>query len=149
MISFKQFISESYSGKINWSPPNAEFEHHEVHYQLNQHDEHNHLPDWVHKRLKQLANKREWHKAMNNGQTKTYTRKDVENTNNTGDRWKDVEADAKKRRARKLYGPDKKVERPIILKNPSTGERHLIGGHHRVTYSTQVLNQPAEVHEIT
>lgn len=149
MRTFSDFLSEAYQGKINWTDPNADKEHDEVHYQLAQHEQDPHLPDWVHNRLKQLKNKNEWNKAIANGKPKVYSRNDVRNTNNTGDRWKDVEKDQKKRRAPTLYGSDKKVERSIILKNPKTGERHLIGGHHRVTYVTDVMKRPTEVHEIT
>ena len=149
MKTFKEFLEESYQGRINWTKPNADAEHDEVDYQLKSHAETPHLPDWAHKRLKELSNKEEWNKAISNGRTKVYTRKDVRNTNNTGDQWKDVEKDAKKRRAPKLYGKDKKVERSIVLKNPKTGERHLISGHHRATYVTDVMRRPTEVHEIT
>lgn len=146
------FLNEAYQGKINWTKPSADKEHDEVHYQVAQHEEdpeNSNLPDWAHKRLKQLKDKNEWNKAMKNGKRKVYSRNDVMNTNNTGDRWKDVENDEKKRRAPTLYGKDKKVERPIVLRNPETGERHLIGGHHRMTYSTDVMKRPVEVHEIT
>lgn len=152
MKSFRAFITdldEAYSGAINWAHPNADKEHDEVHYQLASHEEHPFLPDWAHKRLAQLKDKGEWNKAIKNGKPKSYSRNDVRNTNNTGDKWGDVEKDEKKRRAPTLYGKDKKVERPIILKNPETGERHLVGGHHRATYVTDVLKKPVEVHEIT
>jgi hypothetical protein len=36
----------------------------------------------------------------------------------------------------------------LNLENPETGERHLVGGHHRATYVTDVLKRPTEVHEI-
>lgn len=149
MKSFLEFTNESYTGKINWSAPDADKEHGEVHHQLAAHEEDPHLPDWVHKRLTQLKDKGEWNKAMNNGKRKVYTRKDIRNTNNTGEEWKDVEKDGKKRRAPTLYGKDKTVERSIVLKNPETGERHLVGGHHRATYVTNVMKRPTEVHEIT
>lgn len=149
MLSFKNFIEESYQGKINWSAPNADDEHDEVHYQLSSHKESPFLPDWAHKRLSQLKDKNEWHKAMNNGKTKTYNREKVRNTNNTGDNWSSVENDAKKRRAPTLYGKDKEVQRPVILKNKETGETHLVGGHHRATYVTDIMKRPVEVHEIS
>lgn len=149
MLSFTSFLQEAYHGSINWTTPDADAEHHEVHYQLAQHEDDPYLPDWVHKRLNQLKDRGEWNKAMKNGKTKSYSRNDVRNTNNTGDKWSDVEKDAKKRRAPTLYGKDKKVERPIILKNPETGERHLVGGHHRATYVTDVLKRPVQAHEIT
>ena len=148
MITFKNFIKEAYSGPINWIKPNADAEHDEVHYQLASHSESPFLPDWAHKRLTQLKDKGEWNKAIKNGKTKVYSRNDVKNTNNTGDKWSEVEKDGKKRRAPTLYGKDKTVQRSIVLKNPETGERHLVGGHHRATYVTDVLKRPTEVHEI-
>ena len=30
MLSFKNFIEESYQGRINWSAPNADDEHHDM-----------------------------------------------------------------------------------------------------------------------
>ena len=148
-LLLKRKLNESYQGQINWTEPNSDKEHHEVHYQLAQHKEDPYLPDWAHKRLKQLQNKNEWDKAIVNGKRKVYTRSDVKNTNNTGDEWKEIEKDQKKRRAPTLYGKNKKVERSIILRNPKTGERHLIGGHHRASYVTGIMNRPTEVHEIT
>ena len=149
MKTFKQFLEESYKGKIKWTAPDASSEHDEVHHQLASHAESPFLPDWAHKRLKQLADKREWNKAVNVGKTKVYNRKKVKETGNTGDEWSSVEKDAKKRRAPTLYGKNKPVQRSIVLRNPKTSERHLIGGHHRATYVTGVMRRPTEVHEIT
>lgn len=149
MKTFLEFINESYTGKISWTAPDADKEHGEVHHQLASHNESPFLPDWAHKRLQQLKDKNEWNKAIGSGKRKIYTRSDIKNTGNTGEEWKDVEKDKKKRRAPTLYGKDKKVERSIVLKNPETGERHLLGGHHRATYVTGVLKRPTEVHEIT
>lgn len=149
MKTFLEFLEESYQGKINWTKPDAASEHGEVHHQLQSHEDSPFLPDWVHKRMQQLKDPKEFKKAMNGGKTKTYTRKDVQNTNNTGEKWSEVEKDTKKRRAPTLYGKGKKVQRPVVLKNPETGETHLLGGHHRATYVTDVLKKPAEVHEIT
>lgn len=149
MKTFVQFINEAYTGKINWTAPDASAEHQEVHHQLSSHEENPFLPDWVSKRLAELKDKDEWNKAIDNGKRKVYTRKDVKTTNNTGEEWRNVEPDEKKRRAPTLYGKDKSVERPIILRNPETGERHLVSGHHRATYVTNVMKRPTEVHEIT
>lgn len=148
MKSFTDFILESYKGPINWIIPNPETEHGEVFHQLNSHSASPFLPDWVHKRLSELKDKSEFQKAMNSGKTKTFTRKDVENTGNTGDKWYDVENDEKKRRAPRLYGKDKKVQRPVYLENPKTKERWLLGGHHRSTYVTDVMKRPVEAHVI-
>lgn len=145
MKRFKQFLEEAYKGKINWKAPNGSAEHGEVHHQVATGG----LPNWVQKRLKELQDKDEWSKTLNNGKVKTYTRKEVENTNNTGEKWSSVENDSKKRRAPTLYGKDKSIERPIVLRNPKTGERHLVAGHHRATYVTDVMKRPIEVHEIT
>lgn len=149
MKSFKTFLNESYQGKIKWTAPDADSEHDEVHHQLASHAESPFLPDWAHKRLKQLANKKEWNKAVSAGKRKVYTRKKVKETGNTGDEWSSVEKDEKKRRAPTLYGKGKPVQRSIVLRNPETGERHLISGHHRATYVTGVMKRPTEVHEIT
>lgn len=148
MIPFSQFIKETYRGPINWTKPIANEEHDEVHYQLDSHSESPFLPDWVHKRLSELKDKSEWNKAINNDKTVNYSRQKVKDTNNTGDSWISIENDAKKRRAPTLYGKDKTIQRPIVLRNPDTNERHLIGGHHRISYVTDVLKKPAEVHEI-
>lgn len=149
MKTFAHFINEAYQGNINWAAPDADKEHGEVHHQLASHEESPHLPDWAHKRLKELKDKNEWNKAMKNGKRKVYSRNDIRNTGNTGEEWKDTEKDEKKRRAPTLYGKDKKVERSIVLRNPKTGERHLVAGHHRATYVTGVMKRPTEVHEIT
>jgi hypothetical protein len=148
MKSFGQFITEVYQGRIGWVPPTPSSEHGEVVHQLQQHEETPFLPDWVHARLSQLNNPREFAKAVNNGTTKVYTRKNIEQTNNTGEQWSSVENDAKKRRAPTLYGSGKPVQRPIVLRNPKTNETHLISGHHRATYVTGVMKKPVEVHEI-
>lgn len=142
------YINEAYQRKINWVKPDASDEHNEVHYQLTAHSESPFLPDWAHKRLSELKDKHEWNRAINSGKIVNYSRQKVENTGNTGERWSSIENDSKKLRAPTLYGANKKVQRPIVLKNPKTGDRYLIAGHHRISYVTGVLNKPAEVHEI-
>ena len=42
----------------------------------------------------------------------------------------------------------KKVERPIYLRHPETGEMHLISGAHRSAYVTDVMKRPIEAHVI-
>ena len=138
-------MSEAYRGKINWKKPDAAAEHGEVHHQADASD----TPDWAKKRLTQLKSRVEYNKAMKTGKRKVYSRRDVRNTGNTGERWSETEKDDKKRRAPTLYGKKKKVERSIVLKNPKTGERHLVAGHHCATYVTDVMKRPTEVHEIT
>ena len=148
MKTLHQF-TEEYKGPINWVAPNAKEEHDEVHFQLNGHKENPFLPDWVHKRLSQLTDKNEWDRAVKRGKPENFSRQDVRNTNNTGDSWANSNSDARKRaRAPTLYGPNKKVQRPIYLRNPETGETHLISGHHRSTYVTDVLHRPVSVHVI-
>jgi len=147
MISFKQFINETYNGKINWVKPNHQQEHDEVHHQLANHDP-KHMPDWVHSRLSELKDKNKFKKAIDNGKAKTLSRNDVKNTGNTGERWSEVEKNSKVRRAATLYGKNKSVQKPVYLEHPKTKERWLVGGHHRSTYVSDVLKKPVEAHVI-
>ena len=139
-------IYEVYQGKINWVNPNVEREHDEVLYQLENYDP-QHTPDWAYKRLQQLADKRVFRAAVSRAKIRTLSRNDVRGAGNTGDTWRDTlkwTEPAKRERAPKLYGKDKKVERPIYLQDPKTGGLWLLGGHHRSTYVTDVLKQPVE-----
>ena len=86
--------------------------------------------------------------AVARAQVRTLSRKGVTDAGNTGDTWAQTlkwTEPAKSKRAATLYGKDKKVERPIYLQNPDTGDRWLLAGHHRSTYVTDVLKQPVEV----
>ena len=152
MKTLREFLQESYQGKIKWISPNPDAEHNEVHYQISHHEnnpEDSNMPEWVRKRLTELKDKREWGNAIKSGKVTDYSRSEIRNTNNTGESWKYVPSDAKKRRAPRLYGKNKGIERPIILRNPKTGETHLIAGHHRATYVTDIMKRPVSVHEIT
>ena len=139
-------IYEVYQGKINWIAPNADREHDEVLYQLENYDP-QHMPDWAHERLQKLADKRVFRAALARAKVKLLSRNDVRGAGNTGDSWTDTlkwTEPAKSARAPTLYGNDKKVERPIYLQDPNTGGLWLLGGHHRSTYVTAVLKQPVE-----
>jgi hypothetical protein len=147
--TIKLIIKEVYDGSINWAKPNADNEYNEVDYQLSSHKKNPFLPDWVHKRLGELSNKSEWDNSITRGVPTNLSRQEIVDTNNTGDSWENSNFDPeKKARAPSLYGDNKEVERPIILKNPLTNERHLISGHHRSTYVSDVLNQPVSAHII-
>jgi hypothetical protein len=139
-------LYEIYQGKINWVAPNAEREYDEVLYQLENYDP-QHMPDWVHKRLQQLADKQVFRAAVARAKVRTLSRNDVKGAGNTGDTWAQTlkwTEPAKRQRAPNLYGKDKQVERPIYLSDHN-GELWLLGGHHRSTYVTDVLKQPVEV----
>ena len=138
-------IYEVYQGSINWVAPNTDREHEEVLYQLENYDP-SHMPDWVYKRLQQLSDKQVFRSAIARAKVRALSRNDVRGAGNTGDTWSQTlkwTEPAKSNRAAKLYGKDKKVERPIYLFN-SNGGLWLLGGHHRSTYVTDVLKQPVE-----
>jgi hypothetical protein len=140
-------IYEVYQGKINWVKPNTEREYEEVLYQLENYDP-QHMPDWAHERLKQLADKRVFRAAVARAKVRKLSRNDIRSAGNTGDTWAQTlkwTEPAKSNRAATLYGKDKKVERPVYLQDPTSGELWLLGGHHRSTYVTDVLKQPVEV----
>jgi hypothetical protein len=141
-MKFFDIMFETRMVPIKWTKPNFDFEHHEILYQLKNHKEHPFLPYWVEKRLSQLAAKTTWMKAQQAGKVKSLSLRDVRAAGNTGNRWLSVEPSSKKRRSKTLYSADKTVEMPIYLENPTTGELWLIGGHHRSTFVTQVLNRP-------
>jgi hypothetical protein len=145
MKTFQQF-TEEYKGRINWIAPDANSEHDEVEHQLTGHKETPFLPDWAAKRMSQLSNKDEWNKAIKKGKPKDFSRQDLRKVGNT-ESWESLDKD-KKQRAPTLYGADKKVQRPIILRNPETGEHHLIAGNTRSAYTTQVLGHPVSAHVI-
>ena len=156
MKTFSQFIFEAALGDnpINWTKPNANSEHDEILHQHKSHEDDKKnggsgiFPDWVAERLGKLRDKKEWHRAMSGGKVTTMTRRDVAKSGNSYQSWRQVEPDAKKRRAPTLYGPGKKVERPIYLRNPETGKMHLISGAHRSAYVTDVMKRPIEAHVI-
>lgn len=156
MKTFSQFIFEAALGDnpINWTKPNADSEHDEILHQHKSHEDDKKnggsgiFPDWVAERLGKLRDKKEWHRAMSGGKVTTMTRRDVAKSGNSYPSWRQVEPDAKKRRAPTLYGPGKKVERPIYLRNPETGKMHLISGAHRSAYVTDVMKRPIEAHVI-
>lgn len=156
MKTFAQFIFEATvsDNPINWKKPNADFEHHEILYQNKLHDADKKdggsgvFPDWVAKRIRELSDKKEWHRAMRSGKVTTMTRRDVVQSGNTYKSWRQVEPDSKKRRAPTLYRPGEKVERPIYLRHPETGEMHLVAGAHRSSYVTDVMKRPIEAHVI-
>ena len=155
MKSFAQFIFEAlHDNPISWTSPNANSEHREVLHQHQSHDDdiknggHGIFPNWVAKRLGELRDKKEWHRAINRGKVTTMTGRDVMNSGNSYKSWSQVEPDAKKRRAPTLYRPGKKVERPIFLRHSKTGKMHLLSGAHRSAYVTQVMKRPIEAHVI-
>lgn len=156
MKTFSQFIFEAALGDnpINWTKPNADSEHDEILHQHKSHEDNKKdegggiFPNWVAKRLGELRNKKEWYRAMSGGKVTNMTRRDVAKSGNSYPSWRQVEPDAKKRRAPTLYRPGKKVERPIYLRHPKTGEMHLISGAHRSAYVTDVMKRPIEAHVI-
>jgi len=156
MKTFSQFIFEAALGDnpINWTKPNANSEHDEILHQHKSHEDNKKdegggiFPNWVAKRLGELRNKKEWHRAMSRGKVTNMTRRDVAKSGNSYQSWRQVEPDAKKRRAPTLYRPGEKVERPIYLRHPKTGEMHLISGAHRSAYVTDIMKRPIEAHVI-
>ena len=140
-------IDEIYKGTINWVDPDIKREYDEVLYQLENYNP-AHMPDWVHDRLTELKDRRVFRAAVARAQVRTLSRKDVRAAGNTGDTWAQTlkwTEPAKSKRAASLYGKDKKVERPIYLQDPDSGNIWLLAGHHRSTYVTDVLKQPVEV----
>lgn len=156
MKTFAEFIFEATvsDNPINWAHPNADSEHNEILHQHKSHEDEKKdggsgiFPDWVAKRLGKLRDKKEWHRAMSRGKVTTMTRRDVAKSGNSYPSWRQVEPDAKKRRAPTLYRPGKKVERPIYLRHPETGEMHLVSGAHRSAYVTDVMKRPIQAHVI-
>jgi len=167
MKKFIDFILEASArdNPINWTRPDANFEHHEVMDQHNLHQdaikngEQPVVPDWVAKRLEKLRDKKEWHSTMKRGTVVNMTARHVSNASGPGWRggehqepqpsWRQSTWDPKKtRRAPTIYREGKKVQRPIYLRHPQTGEMHLIAGHHRSVYVTQVRKQPIQAHVI-
>jgi hypothetical protein len=145
MITFKEYILEERHESVSWIPPNSD-EHDEVEYQLRGHRQKPFLPDWVANRLNELSDRGNWNKAMRKGKTVDFTRQTLQQVNNT-DHWQNVNKD-KQKRVLQMFKQHKDIEMPIILRNPTTGEHHLIAGNSRASYSTQILNKPVKAHVI-
>jgi hypothetical protein len=125
----------------------ADLEHSEVQYQLNADHKDPHLPDWVRAHLNKLRDKSAFRKAVSTGKVRNVSPQDARNINNTGDHWNDARRDTleKGRRVEKLFKSGQQITTPMVLHNPKTNEKHLLGGHHRLTYNSQVNKKATPV----
>lgn len=153
--SFISSIRESVDRIINsyvWVKPSASNEHEEVIYQLDLDKQRPFLPGWVRENLIYFLDFKNFSDAVETGRRVRLSRQQLIMVNNTGDTWKDTLRweDNKEKIARVplLFQGGNAIERPIILENRKTGDRHLISGHHRSTYVTDILGQEVEVQMI-
>lgn len=126
-------------------------EHEEVIYQLESDKEQAFLPGWVRDAYKKLQDEETWERTLIKfGRVFNITPRIQKKIGNTGDSWEDSNwKPESKERVEKLFnsGDSKNatyIMMPILLHNIHTGDLWLVGGHHRLTYCTQVLKKPAQ-----
>jgi len=119
-----------------WTAPKPHEEHDEVHTQ--QQAPHGAYPDHVHKMLNHLADKDNYHSAMNKAKTITVNKMNVKKMSNTdASSSKPVQLDKEKdTRVRKQFASGKPMQKPIVLHDTHTGHMHLLAGNTRLTHNT-------------
>src|SRR6056300_956024 len=126
-----------------WTAPKPHEEHDEVHTQ--QQAPHGAYPDHVHKMLNHLADKDNYHSAMNKAKTITVNKMNVKKMSNTdASSSKPVQLDKEKdTRVRKQFASGKPMQKPIVLHDTHTGHMHLLAGNTRLTHNTHGNNPGA------
>lgn len=133
MKSFNRFIYEQ--SQINYTDPHDR-EHGEIH---DQDRDLKHDKDTSNDTKKMLRHFKDPHKfsaAMKKGKTVKITRND--SVGNSMHQDKDAKLDpTKAKRVANIVKNNGPVERPIVARHTSTGERWLISGAHRAHHITQ------------
>ena len=133
MKSFTQFIYEK--SEINYTDPHDR-EHGEIHDQYRDLKHDKYTPPRVKKMLHRFKDKNEFSAAMKKGKTVKITRND--SVGNSMHQDKDAKLDpTKAKRVANIVKNKKPIERPIVARHKSTGERWLISGAHRAHHITQ------------
>lgn len=154
MKTFMQFIREGrksglYKGQtVSYDDRNVDKEYGEVQYQASLPADAG-IPNWAQKRMKELsANKSNWDKAVAGGRPTEFSRKQLKHgeVSNVGYQWKKEQPKAErepeeiqqmqatKHKMKKRIAAGIPIRRPVVLRNPATGEHHLIGGSHRTRW---------------
>lgn len=131
--------------KPNITLGNITNEYDEVIYQLEADDEERFLPEWV--RAPYKAWKKDQSEFIRDvkkrGQVILVNSAQQKRIGNTGDSWEDSNwKPESKERVERLFKDGEIVDSPFILVN-NVGQKWLLGGHHRLTYCTQVLKEIA------
>ena len=135
-------IHESYTvNNIQFKVPGGSEEFDEVEFQLKSDKEKPFLPNWVRTALTGIENEKLFRlKSRRDGTIINITPEEQLKIGNTGDSWEDSHWKPDSiERVPKLFNAGGPITMPTILVNRKTGEKWLLGGHHRLTYNAQVL----------
>lgn len=151
-MKIKHLLFESVvSNGVVFSVPSSSEEYDEVVYQLQQDKEHKFLPSWVRAALQSVSTTKLFQlKSRRDGQIVHIGPTEQKQIGNTGDSWEDSHWKPESiERVPKLFKSGKSITMPTILVNKRTGEKWLLGGHHRLTYNAQVLGNVTPCWAIT
>ena len=160
MLTFKQFITEK---KIHYKGPNIPKEFGEIEAQASL--PHGTMPPGIERQLKYyVKHPKKYKKDVKKGKTEKYSAKQLQrgDVTNTGDTKKhmqssDYEDNSPEERAKQenAFGTNgisrkieqgKKIRKPLLMIDPDTGKRHLVGGHHRTVEISDEDGQGKKVH---
>ena len=127
----------------NFTRPSDSEEFDEVSFQLKEDKRKRFLPNWVRQAFENLSNEKLFRlKSRRDGDVIHITPEEQKSIGNTGDSWEDSHWKPDSiARVPKLFASGQPITMPTILVNKRTGEKWLLGGHHRLTYNAQKLEK--------
>lgn len=144
-VSLKERAIMYHGARINeaWKKPVGTEEHDEVDYQRGE------MSGGMRKQMDKMSSVMGYRSAMRKAQVKLVSPHEAKTgINNTGENWHSSNNSVKHRRVQNLFKSGRNITTPVVLHNKTTGEKHLLGGHHRLTYNSQMRNKATPVSHV-